>query len=365
MRQGHIISVASREHAHTILISQESKRYAVEAASGARSTRQPEARRVQHAHQSMMRPTNGEMSAAPASAHAAACDRHNRVRRGRCRGPPHRHHATRCDQAPSTVPTQPFQVDPPKSKHMHSRAACPALLTAAGSRGLCCQPWPAGAGEADQAGTPAPAPPPERGKPDRDATAPGRRRRAASCCSLCPASAAPRTRGCPPRSTQSAGRPERVSRSVQGPERVSGGVQTPPRSAAAHTAACGRCAASARRRRLVLQPSCAGGLGLPGCWPRCRLRPHGGQTTRRQGTQRAHEARGRARARGRGRALMYRRDGSTPFLEYRSTMRSPCTARHWRCERLSTLSGTARRAPGQRTHAFASPGASCCAAALT
>jgi len=108
------------------------------------------------------------------------------------------------------------------------------------SRAHRCPPRPAAAGEADREAHQH-QPPLSRlpcgrhGKPNRDAGVPGQRRRAASCCSRCPASAAPRTRGCPPRSTRSAGRPERVSGSVQGPERVGGAARTrPPQRRCAH-----------------------------------------------------------------------------------------------------------------------------------
>ncbi len=86
------------------------------------------------------------------------------------------------------------------------------------------------------------------GKPNRDAGAPGQRRRAASCCSRCPASGAPRTRGCPPRWTRSAGRPKRVSGGVLGPERVGGAARArPPRRRCAHGRVLALCSVGAQQ----------------------------------------------------------------------------------------------------------------------
>jgi len=111
----------------------------------------------------------------------------------------------------------------------------------------------------------------------------------------------------------------------------------------------------------MLQLSCAGGLmlarvlvALPPPATRGAGRMHTNTPRALQGCA-GRKLQG-AQPRGLGRALMYRRDGSMPFREYRSTMRSPCRAGRPRCKRLSTLLGAAGRAFNKRTYAIATPG---------
>jgi len=223
----------------------------------------PEARKEQHAHQSMMRPTNGEMSAAPASAHAAACGTRKRLSHGRCTRLPHRRHATRFDEAdPAQLP-----LSGPTLK-----VRTEALL--------CCLPWYSTAAGA-RAHTAARHGPPLQGRQTRrhiNISPPSHACRAGGTASLI------ETRACLGKGEeqrhvavdalllQRLARADALPgrRDLPGAPSASAAACRAPsasavprghglRSAAVHMAACGRCAALARRRRLMLQLSCAGG----------------------------------------------------------------------------------------------------------